>query len=146
LPQIQLDVLRQLEVVNKELDGLPYPKFDDPRREILTLLRDFSKKISKHIEGLPPSSSNNSRDLGSLGLIHSINEASERFRREVHQTAPRFRPWSSKAALTDTQRYSMTATASQDNAEGAALGPIFHVDEIMDLAKRYVGVLLCFTL
>jgi hypothetical protein len=122
--------------VDRELGDLPEPNFDDPRREILTLLRDFNKKISKHIEGLPPSNSYSPRNPASFGLMHSINEAFERFRLSVHQTAPRFRPWSSKAVLPKSQMKTMTQTASQDDAEGAAFGPIFHVDEIMDLAKR----------
>jgi hypothetical protein len=138
LPQIQSDVLRQLQVVSAELDGFPAPNLKDPRREVITLLRDFNKKVSKHIEGLPPSSSYNPRDPATWGLMHSINEAFERFRLRVHRTAPRFHPWDSQPSpkTLASSEESMIATVSQDDAEGPAFGPLFYADQVLELAKR----------
>jgi hypothetical protein len=127
--------------VDGELNGLPEPNFNDPRREVLTLLRDFSKMVSKHIEGLPPSHLYDPRNPASFGLMHLVNEAFERFQLAVDRTAPQFRPWSSKLDLTPTQENLMIAAASEDSAGSAAHGPIFYIDTVMDLAKRQVGIL-----
>jgi hypothetical protein len=138
LPQILAEIMRQLQLVNAELLEIPAHRCEDPRREVLILLRDFTKKVSKHVDGLPPPASNDPLDPASQGLIQAINDASERFRVKVHQTAPQFRPWNSNATIGAQQRNSMLATVRVDDADGTAVGPVFHLDEIMDIAKRSV--------
>lgn len=113
---------------------MPVPNHADPRREIITVIRDFSKKVSKHIAGLPPPSVS-SATRPTDGLIHQLNGAYERFRMAVHQTAPRFRPWMSSSYPQNVDN--MCAAAGYDDPAGTG-GPIFYLDEVMDLAKRYV--------
>lgn len=78
-----------LSNVNKRLDNYPVPNYSDPRREIITLIRDFIKVVSSHIRGDRPVASSET------SLIHHLNGAYGHFRLAVHRTAPQFRPWDS---------------------------------------------------
>ncbi|KAG8913276.1 hypothetical protein FRC01_004628, partial [Tulasnella sp. 417] len=54
LPGIRRTVSAELRKVTLRLQELAPPEISDPRRVVITLLRDFTKKMSKHIEGIPP--------------------------------------------------------------------------------------------
>lgn len=114
------------------------PRFEDPRKVVITLLRDFNKILSKHIEGLPPAvTPSDPTDTTVTGLIHSLNQAFERFREKVHETAPQFRPWSAVQAVEQTLEQEMLDSAKlDDDAVGLGSTNSLHVDQVMDLAKR----------
>ncbi|KAG8898577.1 hypothetical protein FRB99_007343 [Tulasnella sp. 403] len=122
LPGIQDKISRQLHIVKEELSEMNPPDFKDPRREIINLLRDFNKKLTKHIEGLPSGIlqslphqvSNGSSNAGSL--IYTLHEAFERFRVDIHRTAPAFRPWSSKDNIGSDLTKQLIACAAEDDA------------------------------
>ncbi|KIO31593.1 hypothetical protein M407DRAFT_67741 [Tulasnella calospora MUT 4182] len=138
LPGIRKTVAAELSAISTKLRSMVPPRFEDPRKVVITLLRDFNKTISKHIEGLPPSvSPADPTDTTLTGLIHSLNQAFERFREKVHQTAPQFRPWSSIQAVEQTLEQEMLDSAKQDDdAVGLGSTNSLHVDQVMDLAKR----------
>ncbi|KAG9036512.1 hypothetical protein FS837_001657 [Tulasnella sp. UAMH 9824] len=94
--------------------------------------------LSKHIEGLPPSvSPSDPTDTTLTGLIHSLNQAFERFREKVHETAPQFRPWSSVQSVEQALEQEMLNSAKEDDdAVGLGTTNNLHVDQVMDLAKR----------
>jgi hypothetical protein len=146
LPEIRRNVANLLNSVNKELDTLPIPNHYDPRREIITVLRDFVRKVSKHIGGYPPPSFSASK-MEKDNLIHQLNGAYDKFRLSIHETAPRFRPWMSdqhpsRPTLTDDKIDQMVKSASCDDAPNGS-GMLLYLDEVLELAKRYVfGVTL----
>lgn len=147
LPEIQTDITRLLWQVDRKLDDLPIPNYSDPRRDIITLIRDFTKIVSKHIDGdnLVSTSSSN------LSLIHRINLAYDRFRLAVHCTAPQFRPWTTSYLSSNSKSHSLEQPSStpsssplQSMINAADLGnpsgvngPVWYLDEVMDLAKRF---------
>ncbi|KAG9043509.1 hypothetical protein FS837_009469 [Tulasnella sp. UAMH 9824] len=138
LPGIRKKVNVELDKVSQRLNALAPPQIADPRRVVITLLRDFTKKLSKHIEGLPPViNPSDPTDTTSTGLLHSLNEAYDRFRERVHETAPQFKPWSSTASVDSQTEQRMLDSAKQDDdAVGLGTTNSLHVDEVMDLAKR----------
>ncbi|KAG8974096.1 hypothetical protein FRC05_007844 [Tulasnella sp. 425] len=138
LPGIRKKVTTELGKVNHRLQELTPPKIADPRRVVITLLRDFTKTLSKHIEGLPPViNPSDPTDTTATGLLHSLNEAYDRFREKVHETAPQFRPWSTTANVDAQTEQRMLDNAKQDDdAVGLGKTNSLYVDEVMDLAKR----------
>ena len=142
LPEIKLNVNNLLSSVRNELKGLPVPTHADPRREVVTLIRDFARKVSNHVVGYPPPSFSFAK-LSKDGLIHQLNGAYDIFRLSIHQTAPRFRPWMSSGHLSEPTPTSMTVNqmielAAHDDAAGGS-GMVLYLDEVMDLAKRFVS-------
>lgn len=124
--------------VAAELERLAPPQIANPRKEIITLLRDFNKALAKHIEGLPPDvTTTDYSDTTQTGLIHNFHQAYERFRRHVHRTAPQFRPWSSKQKVADDLSQAMLSHAKEDD-DAVGLGAVnqLYLDEVLDLARR----------
>lgn len=138
LPGIRKAVTAELQTIVAKLRTMVPPRFEDPRRVVITLLRDFTKIVSKHVEGLPPSvSPSDPTDTTSTGLIHSLNLAFERFRERVHETAPQFRPWSRRKSFDHSLEEDMLHSAREDDdAVGLGITNSLYVDEVMDLAKR----------
>ncbi|KAG8948033.1 hypothetical protein FRC04_010075 [Tulasnella sp. 424] len=138
LPGIRKTVNTELTKVNNRLKELTPPKIADPRRVVITLLRDFTKQLSKHIEGIPPMvNPSDPTDTTATGLLHSLNEAYERFRVKLHKTAPQFRPWTTTANVDSQKQKQMLDSAKQDDdAVGLGTTCSLHADEIMDLARR----------
>ncbi|KAG9043508.1 hypothetical protein FS837_009468 [Tulasnella sp. UAMH 9824] len=138
LPGIRKKVNAELDKVDGRLKVIAPPEIADPRRIVITLLRDFTKKLSKHIEGLPPViNPSDPTDTTSTGLLHNLNEAYDRFREKVHCTAPQFRPWSTTATVdSQTQQRMLDSAKQDDDAVGLGKTNTLHVDEVMDLAKR----------
>ncbi|EGN94811.1 hypothetical protein SERLA73DRAFT_162866 [Serpula lacrymans var. lacrymans S7.3] len=132
LPTIQLGISRSLHEVKHELRQMPHRHTEDHRGEVIKILCDFAKKISDHIEGVPPS-----YDQTQASLMFAINSTFEEFKLDVHRTVPRFRPWKviSTGQLPNETLDHMIQTASADDpADGR--GTIMHVDQVMDLARR----------
>ncbi|KAG9043510.1 hypothetical protein FS837_009470 [Tulasnella sp. UAMH 9824] len=138
LPGIRKTVNTELDKVEKRLKELAPPKIADPRRVVITLLRDFTKKLSKHIEGIPPMvNPSDPTDTTATGLLHSLNEEYERFRVKLHKTAPQFRPWTTTAKVdSQTQKRMLDSAKQDDDAVGLGKTNSLHADEIMDLARR----------
>lgn len=78
-------------------------------------------------------------DTTVTGLLHSLNEAYERFRVKLHKTAPQFRPWSTTTSVDSLTEKQMLDSAKQDDdAVGLGSTNKLHADEVMDLARRSV--------
>ncbi|KAG8984096.1 hypothetical protein FRB90_005571, partial [Tulasnella sp. 427] len=138
LPGIRKTVNVELSKVNKRLSELAPPSISDPRKVVITLIRDFTKKLSKHIEGIPPMvNPADPTDTTATGLLHNLNEAYERFRVKLHKTAPQFRPWSTTSNVdSQTQKRLLDTAKQDDDAVGLGKTNSLHADEVMDLAKR----------
>ncbi|KAG8994201.1 hypothetical protein FRB90_000509 [Tulasnella sp. 427] len=144
LPAILATISRLLDDVISELKEYPAPTSDDPKREIIMHLRNFSKDVAKHVEGLPPSCMDDPEDPYPAGLVYNINKRYGSFRRQVHRTAPQFRPWMKSEPDQvwigeDGETYllaSLLAEVKQDDPPYGCTGKEFYVDEVMDLAER----------
>ncbi|KAG8987402.1 hypothetical protein FRB90_003368 [Tulasnella sp. 427] len=138
LPGIRKTVNVELSKVNKRLSELAPPTISDPRKVVITLIRDFTKKLSKHVEGIPPMvNPADPTDTTATGLLHNLNEAYERFRVKLHKTAPQFRPWSTTSNVdSQTQKRLLDTAKQDDDAVGLGKTNSLHADEVMDLAKR----------
>ncbi|KAG8916491.1 hypothetical protein FRC02_003804 [Tulasnella sp. 418] len=141
LPTIQREISRLLNHVERELHDVPAPNIRDPRREVITIIRDFRKIVSKHIQGIAPDSPDSHPSLA--GLIHSINGIYEDFKHDIHRTAPQFMPWDRTweraSAVPFRGRRSeideMVKHATLDDIEGT-IGRRYHIDEVMEMAKK----------
>ncbi|KAG8958379.1 hypothetical protein FRC03_009190 [Tulasnella sp. 419] len=138
LPIIQREISRLLIHVEQELRDIPAPNIKDPRREVITIIRDFRRIVSKHIQGLAPDSPDSDPSLP--GLIHSINGVYDSFRCDIHRTAPQFMPWERTYFLPTSRFYrpeldQMVRDATSDDIEGT-IGQNYHIDEVMEMAKR----------
>lgn len=100
------------------------------------LLRDFTKDVAKHVEGLPPSCTDDPVDPFTAGLIYCINKTYDAFRLQVHRTAPQFRPWEIKSPPGKTLKSTLLEEVKEDDPPSGCIGTEFHVDEVMDLAQR----------
>lgn len=136
LPEILDNVVRHLEAVNQQLALFPMPTFDDPRKEVIGLLRDFTRTFAKHIEGLPPSCTADPDDPAMSSLMHSFNLIYRAFRTELHRTAPQFRPWSTDDDFSRTLESQLLATLAENDPKEPCIGRKFYADQILDLAER----------
>ncbi|KAG8894787.1 hypothetical protein FRB99_001000, partial [Tulasnella sp. 403] len=159
LPEIQREVAMHLLTVNDELRDMPTPNLKDPRRDVINVLRDFNKKVSKHIEGLPPSIVPTSPSTGkappvkappvstgpptdgvvSGSLVYTLHEAFERFRTNVHRTAPCFRPWSSDAILKSSVESELISAATEDDPPNPKGINELYLDQVWQFSKKRVA-------
>ncbi|SJL13249.1 uncharacterized protein ARMOST_16688 [Armillaria ostoyae] len=93
LPEIQLEIERAMHRTMQQLAQLPKELSNNPLQEISTVLSEFSKDVSKHIQGVPQEG----------GLLQRIHIAQEKFKRDIRDTGPDFRPYERKH---DGQGYS----------------------------------------
>ena len=82
LPELQDELDRLLEQLNDDISDLPKPPTSEPVVEIMKLIGAFVRSIEHIVVGSPDDD----------GLIQALRGPREKFKREVRQTAPDFRP------------------------------------------------------
>ncbi|KAG8853984.1 hypothetical protein FRB96_007847 [Tulasnella sp. 330] len=134
LPVIAGEITRQLRFVNDELVDMPAPNLIDPKTEVVGLFREFERKLSIHMQGLPDVYD---ADNITSGIVYNVNTAFEHFKDNVRQTAPRFHPWSSRTIMTKQIQKELTDAADEDDVVPApTTSKGWYLDQVMDLAKR----------
>ena len=88
LPNIHEDLQNLLHKTEASMAQLPKPPSGDPLGDIYQLIGDFTRHLTRHVEGTPDPN----------GLLQSIRPAQLRFRRAVRETAPEFRPYERRYA------------------------------------------------
>lgn len=78
-----------MQITEERLRALPKEPSNDPVGEVLRVLGDFQKEVAERLEGTPDET----------GLLQTIRPHTEKFKREIHGTAPNFVPWERKEAL-----------------------------------------------
>ncbi|KAF8216900.1 hypothetical protein K438DRAFT_2007645 [Mycena galopus ATCC 62051] len=101
LRQIQIELENTIQKTRAGLQKLPKPPTNDPVNEIASLLHQFIGELNNILAGAS----------NTQGLLQAIRPAQERFRREIRQTAPNFRPFK------DTEEISPFAFLSNENDE-----------------------------
>lgn len=101
---------------------------------MISLFRDFERKLSVHMQGLPDV--HDAEDV-TPGIVYNVNTKFEDFRDEVRRTAPRFHPWSAKTRLTNEALEELKSPAIENNglSEGNQ-SKVWYRDKVMDLAKQ----------
>ncbi|KIO22294.1 hypothetical protein M407DRAFT_216700 [Tulasnella calospora MUT 4182] len=130
LPAIQTQVTRQLAEAKAQSVKLAPANVGQPQTEVIRLLQDFNRTLCKHVEGLPPA------DAISAGLVNTLNKSYDRFRKRVKDTAPQFRPWSSKLETEDGKSSLVEEMVREDDLLAHSNSPVFHLDEVMDFALQ----------
>lgn len=140
LPQIQEELQNSLRKTEESLRQLPKAPSDDPFSEIVHLLGNFNRDLARHLEGTPHED----------GLIQSIRPAQQRFKRAIRSTAPNFRPYERRFALSR----SLPRAKFLSNEDGEDISDdeteengnnIMYIDEVLKRAQRYVQpTLFCY--
>ncbi|KAK0479205.1 P-loop containing nucleoside triphosphate hydrolase protein [Armillaria novae-zelandiae] len=104
LPEIQLEIERSMHRTMQQLAQLPKELSSNPLQEISTVLSEFSKDVSRHIQGVPQEG----------GLLQRIHLAQEKFKRDIRDTGPEFRPYERKH---DGQGYSRPSFLVKEEKE-----------------------------
>ncbi|TFY61367.1 hypothetical protein EVJ58_g4550 [Rhodofomes roseus] len=100
LPELQDELQNLLQKTEDALRQLPKPPSNDAFAEILHLLSDFAREMSKHLEGTPEGH----------GLLQTLRPVQERFKKAIRDTAPDFRPFPKPQRAKDRE----TDMAKQD--------------------------------
>jgi hypothetical protein len=142
LPQIQIELENTIQKTHTGLQQLPKPPSSDPVGEVAGLLHLFIGELDKVLEGVPRAD----------GLLQVIRPAQERFRREIRNTAPDFRPFEEPRGLENISNYEPFGEpaflANEDGDEGPDdvdeepyarnARPIF-IDAVLERAHAYVA-------
>lgn len=104
---------------------LPRAPSVNPQAEISSMLHNFVTDLERHLEGVPDED----------GLLQAIRPAQERFRRNIRQTAPNFRPF--EKAYDGEQHLHRAAFLVQE--EGQAWEGEDSEDELSDDKKGVEG-------
>jgi len=79
---LQGELDRLLEQTNHDISRLPSPPSAEPLAELLKLIGQFVRSVEQVIAGAPDDN----------GLIQTLRDPQEVFKRKIRQTAPDFRP------------------------------------------------------
>ncbi|KAJ7512921.1 P-loop containing nucleoside triphosphate hydrolase protein [Mycena galericulata] len=131
LPQIQIELENTILKTRAGIQKLPRPPSNDPVGEIATLIHIFVGEIHHILDGVPHAD----------GLLQIIRPAQERFRRDIRDTAPDFRPFErprTAAEITDTFP-APTFLSNEDGTELVSASQTLHsmpvyINEVMDRA------------
>jgi hypothetical protein len=120
-----------------EIRKLPKPPSNDPFGEVLHLIGNFTRHLSRHLEGTPE------RD----GLLQSIRPAQLQFQRVIRATAPNFRPFDrsfTPARTLPAPEFLAHETEHEqvEVKEGFDLGNPIHIDEVFKRAQECVQSLV----
>lgn len=93
LPEFEKELDKTLEDINRRLGNLPMARYEDPCAELVDLVFEFSKVLSRDIRGAPSLRFDGS---ASRTLMQNIRMAQIKLRSSVVRTAPKFCPWSKR--------------------------------------------------
>ena len=82
LPELQGELDRLLEKLDSDISDLPNPPSSEPMVEIMQVIGVFVRSIEHIVAGSPDDD----------GLIQALRGPREKFKKEIRQTAPDFRP------------------------------------------------------
>ncbi|KAG8981461.1 hypothetical protein FRB90_007245, partial [Tulasnella sp. 427] len=140
LPAIQTKVVHHLADAKSSLAKLGPVNTEHPQTEVIRLLQEFASILASHIGGVPthpasaPPAAGDSSRKPSVGIINALNKSYNRFRQRIRDTAPQFRPWSSK---NDEEPEVMEDMKIDDDLLNAPGDMVYYLDEVMDMAQQY---------
>lgn len=135
LPGIIHEVEKRLRETKDALSKLPQKIEGNPVSIVMQLLEDFKKDVSSLIDG--------NADAGANGLIQSFRCAKDRFRQEIFDQAPNFKPYG--RSKTATRVVHDHVDASIENAEDTEpleptrrkdQGRVFYLEDVRKMANE----------
>lgn len=128
LPEVSNELQEQLKRTLDELDRLPPSVGDDPITELLSLIRKFIARIENVIDGSVASG---------ICVVQSATDAYEQFTKVIGSKTPRFRPFPNPNSESD-EFQEFPAALELDRLDTETMtGDILHLDDILQMAKRY---------
>ncbi|KAG9033665.1 hypothetical protein FRB95_014553 [Tulasnella sp. JGI-2019a] len=138
LPVIRVNIDKQLASVEAELADLLKPSLGDPKTEVVSLLRDFDRKLSIHVDAVTPSDLS---ECDTPALMHKSNMIYGQFKEAIAKTAPQFRPWSSKLVIEQSKLKALIAQATSfdggPNTKAAENTEPYYLENVTELTNRY---------
>ncbi|KAI0262190.1 P-loop containing nucleoside triphosphate hydrolase protein [Gloeopeniophorella convolvens] len=131
LPDIERELEGLLAKTERELAALPPPPSTEPIKEILRMIADFAREVSRQTQGVP----------GREGLLQQIRPSEEHFRVTIRETAPCFVPhWREDEGEYDTSTAPpfLIGEESESDAGLDDENEVF-VDDVLEMAKWYVS-------
>ncbi|KAJ7648288.1 P-loop containing nucleoside triphosphate hydrolase protein [Mycena polygramma] len=110
LPQIQIELENTIQKTRAGLQQLPKPPSSDPVGEVAGLLHSFVGELDRILGGVPRAD----------GLLQAIRPAQERFRREIRDTAPDFRPFEAPADPNDIKTFRKPSFLFKEDGEDSS--------------------------
>ena len=160
LPEIQDELYRVMQFTEERLRALPKEPSNDPVGEVLRLLGGFQKEVSERLEGTPDETS----------LLQTIRPHTEKFKSEIHGTAPNFVPWEREenvwhklrpaGFLSTEEKVGNSDDEDDDGVSGKHFAPntpkkrpvvvplrnAIYIEDVMQRAQKLVVFFLPFTL
>ncbi|PCH35504.1 hypothetical protein WOLCODRAFT_145834 [Wolfiporia cocos MD-104 SS10] len=134
LPELQDELQALLHKTEDGLRQLPKPPSSDAFAEILHLISEFCRDLTRHLEGTPDEA----------GLLQAIQPLKDKFRMTIRETAPDFRPYkklpSRQSGTYEDSAFSMPDFLSNEEQTSVALDDsrAIYIDQVMDRAKKAV--------
>ncbi|KIK81251.1 hypothetical protein PAXRUDRAFT_832978 [Paxillus rubicundulus Ve08.2h10] len=110
LPEIQKELMNSLQETEAELRALPRAPSSDPVGEVLHVLSNFTRDLSRRLEGTSEED----------GLLQTIRPCQETFKRAIRRTAPNFVPWENTQSARELPKAEFLANEEGDD-EGTVI-------------------------
>ncbi|TCD65552.1 hypothetical protein EIP91_002516 [Steccherinum ochraceum] len=130
LPDFQDELQKLLQTTDESLRKLPKPPSSDALGEVLHIVSEFSRDLSRHLEGTPEKD----------GFLQAIRPELEKFRKAIRMSAPRFIPRERTAPKLDTPSDYTPDFLSHEEGAAASLdnGSDIFVEDV--LAKAHSAI------
>lgn len=107
LPEIQKELGNAIRETEQRLHALPKAPSSDPVGEVLHVLSNFTRDLSRRLDGTPEED----------GLLQTIRPHQQAFKLAIRATAPLFVPWERKKPQQDLPAAEFLAN-EEDDQEG----------------------------
>ncbi|KAH9965473.1 P-loop containing nucleoside triphosphate hydrolase protein [Russula dissimulans] len=130
LPELEVEVNKQLERATSEISRLPSPPSSEPVGEMLRLIGLFVRSLERLVEGTPDED----------GLIQALRGPQTDFKRAIRQTAPDFRPHPRVVLFGKPITFPKPEFLPDEEIEEQpnALSRAIYIEDVMDKAKSAV--------
>ncbi|KAH8088967.1 P-loop containing nucleoside triphosphate hydrolase protein [Cristinia sonorae] len=130
LPDFQDELQKLLQGTEETLRKLPKPPSPDALGEVLHIVSEFSRDLSKHLEGTP----------SEQGLLQAIRPALETFKVAIRSTAPRFIPRTGSWTPTASPTSDITPDflSNEEGTKQMHTGPQIYLQDVMDKANSAI--------
>jgi hypothetical protein len=134
LPEIHEELQHLLRKAEDDIRALPKPPSSDPFGEVLHLIGNFTRDLSRHLEGTTEKD----------GLLQTIRPAQLRFQQAIRSTAPEFRPYERKFAKSRTFTPPDFLAEQEIETEGPLSNnnSVIYIDEVFRQAQMYAKLSL----
>ncbi|KAF9222274.1 hypothetical protein BS17DRAFT_735704, partial [Gyrodon lividus] len=129
LPEIQEELMSALQDTETKLRKLPSAPSNDPVGEVLHVLRNFTRDLSRHLEGTPDE----------RGLLQTIRPHQGAFKRAILETAPSFLPWAKTTTDRELPKPQFLVNEEENNMDSDPDGEDEDYPGLKSLFMRWTG-------